>query len=70
LNQEAPPGTQARVFATQSALSDAMSLPPLFVIGAVGQLAGPRAVLLAAAAASLLVATYLGVSRRGKSPLR
>jgi MFS family permease len=70
LNQEAPPGTQARVFATQSALSDAMSLPLLFVIGAVGQLAGPRAVLLAAAAASLLVATYLGVSRRGKSPLR
>jgi len=66
LNQEAPPGTQARVFATQSALSDAMSLPPLFIVGAVGQLAGARAVLLVAAAAGLLVAIYLDISRRGK----
>jgi MFS family permease len=69
LNQEAPPGTQARVFATQSAISDALSLPPLFAIGAIGQLAGPRAVLLVAAAASLLVAAYLSASRRKKSRL-
>ena len=70
LNQEAPQGTQARVFATQSAVSDALSLPPLFVIGAIGELAGPRAVLLVAAAASLFAAIYLGVSRRRTSQRR
>jgi MFS family permease len=70
LNQEAPAGTQARVFATQSALSDAMSLPPLFAIGTIAQLAGPRAVLLAAAAVGLVAATLLAVSRREKTPAR
>jgi len=70
LNQEAPPGTQARVFATQSAVSDALSLPPLFVIGAIGELAGPRAVLLVAAAAGLFAATCLSVSRRRTSQRR
>jgi len=64
LNRYAPQGTQARVFATQSALSDAMSLPPLFAIGAIGQLVGPRAVLLVAAFGGLAATAYLDLSRR------
>jgi len=64
LNQEAPPGTQARVFATQSALSDALSLLPLFAIGAVAELVGVREVLLVAASTGLVAAVYLGLLRR------
>lgn len=64
LNQEAPEGTQARVFATQGALSDALSLLPLFAIGGVAELVGVRAVLLAAAGAGLAAAAYLALSRR------
>jgi MFS family permease len=61
LNQEAPSGTQARVFATQSALSDALSLLPLFAIGAVAELVGVREVLLVAASTGLVAAAYLGL---------
>ncbi len=68
LNQEAPQGTQARVFATQSALSDAVALLPLFIIGGVADLVGVRATLLAAAIAGLLAAVYLGFSRRFGPP--
>jgi len=64
LNGEAPAGTQARVFATQSALSDALALVPLFVIGAVAEFAGVREVLLVAASAGLAVAAYLSLLRR------
>ena len=64
LNQEAPEGKQARVFATQAALSDALSLVPLFVIGAVAEVVGVREVLLVAAATALVAGVYLSVSRR------
>ena len=64
LNQEAAEGTQARVFATQSALSDALSLVPLFIVGAVADLVGVRSVLLATAAAGLVVAMYLSLLGR------
>src|SRR5581483_6408288 len=40
LNQEAPLGIQARVFATQNAISDGASLLPLFVIGGIAELIG------------------------------
>ncbi len=68
LNQEAPEGKQARVFATQSALSDALSLLPLFVIGGVAELVGVREVLLVAAATALVAGVYLSVSRRFGPP--
>ena len=64
LNEEAPEGKQGRVFATQSALSDALSLLPLFAIGGAAELVGVREVLLVAAVAALLVGLYLSVSRR------
>jgi MFS family permease len=68
LNQEAPEGKQARVFATQAALSDALSLVPLFVIGGVAELVGVREVLLVAAVVALLAGVYLTVSRRFGPP--
>jgi len=68
LNQEAPEGKQARVFATQAALSDALSLLPLFVIGGVAELVGVREVLLVAAATALVAGVYLSVSRRFGPP--
>ncbi len=68
LNHEAPEGKQARVFATQTALSDALSLLPLFAIGGVAELAGVREVLLVAAVTALLVGVYLSVSRRFGPP--
>ena len=68
LNEEAPEGKQGRVFATQGALSDALSLLPLFAIGGVAELVGVRAVLLVAALAALLAGVYLSVSRRFGPP--
>jgi MFS family permease len=68
LNQEAPEGKQARVFATQAALSSALSLLPLFVIGGVAELVGVREVLLVAAATALVAGVYLSVSRRFGPP--
>jgi hypothetical protein len=68
LNQEAPEGTQGRVFATQSAISDALSLLPLFAIGGVAELVGVREVLLVAAVVAFLVGVYLSVSRRFGPP--
>jgi hypothetical protein len=56
------------VFATQGALSDALSLPPLFAIGGVAELAGVREVLLVTAVLGLLVGVYLSVSRRFGPP--
>lgn len=68
LNEEAPEGKQARVFATQAALSDALSLLPLFAIGGVAELVGVREVLLVAAIAAFLAGVYLSVSRRFGPP--
>ena len=68
LNEEAPEGKQGRVFATQGALSDALSLVPLFAIGGVAELVGVRSVLLVAAVAAFLVGVYLSVSRRFGPP--
>lgn len=64
LNEEAPQGKQARVFATQTALSDALSLVPLFAIGGVAELVGVREVLLAASVVALVVGVFLTISRR------
>ncbi|HLA18279.1 MAG TPA: MFS transporter [Dehalococcoidia bacterium] len=64
LNEEAPEGKQGRVFATQGALSDALSVVPLFAIGGAAELMGVRAVLLVAAVAAFLAGVYLSVSRR------
>jgi hypothetical protein len=68
LNQEAPEGKQARVFATQTTLSDALSLLPLFAIGGVAELVGVREVLLVAAVIALAVGVYLTSSRRFGPP--
>ncbi len=68
LNHEAPEGKQARVFATQSALSDALSLLPLLAIGGVAELVGVREVLLVAAVTALVAGVYLTVSRRFGPP--
>jgi len=70
LNEEAPEGKQGRVFATQGALSDALSLLPLFAIGGVAELVGVREVLLVAAVAAFLAGVYLSVSRRFGPPRR
>ncbi|MBI1886348.1 MAG: MFS transporter [Chloroflexi bacterium] len=69
LNEEAPAGMQGRVFATQMALGDAASLVPLLAAGAIAELVGVRAVLLAAAAATLLLAEYVRLSRRFGPPV-
>jgi MFS family permease len=68
LNQEAPEGKQGRVFATQSALSDALSLLPLFAIGAVAEVVGVREVLLVAAVLAFVAGVCLTVSRRFGPP--
>ncbi|MEE8385847.1 MAG: MFS transporter [Dehalococcoidia bacterium] len=68
LNQEAPEGKQGRVFATQSALSDALSLLPLFAIGGVAELVGVREVLLVAAVLAFVAGVFLTVSRRFGPP--
>jgi hypothetical protein len=53
-NRRSPPELQGRVFATQSALADLVSVPPLLAVGAVADLVGVRVVLLVAAGASAL----------------
>src|SRR3990170_4298955 len=68
--EKAPEGKQGRVFATQGALSDALSLLPLFAIGGVAELVGVREVLLVAAVAAFLAGVYLSVSRRFGPPRR
>jgi MFS family permease len=68
INEEAPQGKQGRVFATQGALSDALSLLPLFAIGGVAEVVGVREVLLVAAVVAFLAGVYLSVSRRFGPP--
>ena len=70
LNEEAPQQVQGRVFAFQGALADTISLLPLLIVGAVADLVGVRATLLASAASALAVGAYLTFSRRfGPPPL-
>jgi hypothetical protein len=70
LNRRSPPELQGRVFATQSALADLASVPPLLAVGAVADLMGVRVVLLVAAGLSALVAVAarLVPARRRPSP--
>lgn len=65
MNEEAPPEAQGRVFAVQMALGDFLSLLPLLIVGAVADLVGVRATLLASAISALLVAAYLTFRRVG-----
>jgi len=67
-NRRTPPELQGRVFATQSALADLASVPPLLAVGAVADLVGVRVVLLVAAgvcALAALVAHVVAPGRRG-----
>ncbi len=70
LNEEAPQQVQGRVFAFQGALADTLSLLPLLLVGAVADLVGVRATLLASAVSALALSAYLTFSRRiGPPPL-
>lgn len=53
LNERAPRDVQARVFATQNALANIVTLIPLFIVGALTSLIGARPVMLLATVASL-----------------
>ncbi len=64
MNEQAPPETQGRVFAVQSALGELLSLLPLLVVGVVADVVGVRATLLASALAATVVTGYLTFSRR------
>jgi len=64
MNEQAPPEAQGRVFAVQGALADAISLPPLLVIGVIADVAGVRATLLVATAVAVAAVAYVTLSRR------
>lgn len=64
LNEQAPPEAQGRVFAVQSALGDFLSLLPLLLIGAIADVVGVRATLLASAIGVAAATGYLTFSRR------
>lgn len=68
LNQQAPQEAQGRVFAVQLALGDFFSLLPLLLVGAVAELVGVRATLLASAVAAMGSAGYLTFSKRFGPP--
>jgi len=65
-NRRSPPELQGRVFATQSALADLASVPPLLVVGAVADLVGVRVVLLVAAGLSILAAAAARLAPAGR----
>jgi MFS family permease len=65
-NRRSPPELQGRVFATQSALTDLASVPPLLIVGAVADLVGVRVVLLVVAGLSALVAVLARLTAPGK----
>jgi MFS family permease len=67
-NRRSPPELQGRVFATQSALADLASVPPLLVIGAVADLVGVRAVLIVAAGLSAVAAVAARLAPLGQLP--
>jgi DHA3 family macrolide efflux protein-like MFS transporter len=64
-NRRTPPELQGRVFATQSALADLASVPPLLAVGAVADLVGVRVVLLVAAGGCALAALLAHVLTPG-----
>jgi hypothetical protein len=68
-NRRSPPELQGRVFATQSALTDLASVPPLLVVGAVADLVGVRVMLLVVAGLSALVAVAARLTAPGKRRL-
>ena len=68
LNEATPQQVQGRVFALQMAAGDLLSLLPLLIIGAVADLAGVRATLLAVAIGALALTGYLTFSRRFGPP--
>jgi len=59
LNREAPLQAQARVFATQSAVADAVSLLPALLLGGLADLVGARFVLVAATLATVAAVAYV-----------
>jgi MFS-type transporter involved in bile tolerance (Atg22 family) len=59
LNWEAPLEAQARVFATQSAVADAVSLLPALALGGMADLVGARYVLVAATLVTLAAMGYV-----------
>jgi MFS family permease len=67
-NRRSPPELQGRVFATQSALADLASVPPLLVVGAVADLVGVRVVLLVAAGLSALAAVLARLAAPAQRP--
>jgi MFS family permease len=68
-NRRTPPELQGRVFATQSALADLASVPPLLAVGAVADLVGVRVVLLVAAGVCALAAVVAHVVAPGRRAL-
>jgi len=67
-NRRSPPELQGRVFATQSALTDLASVPPLLVVGAVADLVGVRLMLLVVAGLSALAAALARLTAPGQRP--
>ncbi len=65
-NRRSPPELQGRVFATQSALTDLASVPPLLIVGAVADLVGVRLVLLVAAGLCALLAVAARFAPAGR----
>jgi len=59
LNREAPLEAQARVFATQSAVADAVSLLPALALGGMADLLGARYVLVGATLVTLAAMGYV-----------
>ena len=65
-NRRSPPELQGRVFATQSALADLASVPPLLAVGVVADLVGVRLVLLVAAGLCAIVAVAARLASPGQ----
>ncbi|MEZ4502935.1 MAG: hypothetical protein R3C39_09945 [Dehalococcoidia bacterium] len=67
LSETAPAGTQGRIFATQSALTDVLTIAPLMAAGAMTGTAGPRASMALIAVLGLLLFAGLEVRRIRRS---
>jgi MFS family permease len=65
-NRRSPPELQGRVFATQSAVADLASIPPLLAVGAVADLAGVRVVLIVTAGLCALAAVAARLTPAGR----
>ncbi|HUF53205.1 MAG TPA: MFS transporter [Dehalococcoidia bacterium] len=64
INEQAPPGSQGRVFAVQGALADLFSLPPLMAAGIAADAVGERPTLMTAAIGTVIVTALLTFWRR------